>query len=397
MAEFPALPLFTDAYLADTRHLSAEEHGAYLLLLMCAWRTRGCALRDDDRFLARIAGVSPQKWRRLKPVLRDFFEVEDGLWRQKKLTDVYRGVETRVAKNRANGAKGGLAKARKARGERQQPGGGDTLPAKTKHQKPKPEPKPGAVSEIETPLETEAASGNKPGDRVGLGCASKPEGGAPTGGDAAAAQSAQDLRQIAQAAGLPRDSLDASVVSGWAAAGAQLAQDILPTIRRLYVRQAAKGEAPASLAYFGAAILQARDKRLRAVRSGRKHAADNPPAPVRRAFDPGCAADWRSFLGDPKSRFRGDYMSANWAIRRDHPVFQARSLGTDPRVAPNPLIPAAIYKPYGPAWGWRSCPGIGCGQDVDNASIAKQRAPQKAKKTVPQAVTEPATEKEEPQ
>lgn len=70
MAAFPAMPLFTDAYLADTRHLTTEEHGAYLLLLMCAWRSRGCALADDDKALARPALRQPagggygQRWKR---------------------------------------------------------------------------------------------------------------------------------------------------------------------------------------------------------------------------------------------------------------------------------------------------------------------------------------------
>ena len=88
VAEFPALPLFTDAYLADTRHLTAEEHGAYLLLLMCAWRTRGCALKDCDQTLARTVGVTRARWRKLKPVMLEFFTADGGVWQQKKLSDV---------------------------------------------------------------------------------------------------------------------------------------------------------------------------------------------------------------------------------------------------------------------------------------------------------------------
>jgi len=111
VAEFPALPFFTDAYLADTRHLTTEEHGAYLLLLMCAWRTRGCSLKDDDKLLSRMAGVTSTKWKRLKPVIQDFFTISNGRWYQKKLQYVYETVSRKVERNRANGAKGGRSTA----------------------------------------------------------------------------------------------------------------------------------------------------------------------------------------------------------------------------------------------------------------------------------------------
>lgn len=73
MAEFPALPLFTDAYLADTRHLNTEEHGAYLLLMMEAWRRPECSLPDDDRLLARLAGLPLDRWQEVRPVVMQFW------------------------------------------------------------------------------------------------------------------------------------------------------------------------------------------------------------------------------------------------------------------------------------------------------------------------------------
>lgn len=51
MAEFPALPLWTDAYLADTAHLSYEEHGLYFHILMTMWRTPGCQIPNDPEWV----------------------------------------------------------------------------------------------------------------------------------------------------------------------------------------------------------------------------------------------------------------------------------------------------------------------------------------------------------
>jgi uncharacterized protein YdaU (DUF1376 family) len=72
------MPVYIGDYLADTIHLSTEQHGAYLLLLFHLWR-RG-SLQDDDVVLAKITGLSPNVWLLCRAVLAEFFEIHDGFW-----------------------------------------------------------------------------------------------------------------------------------------------------------------------------------------------------------------------------------------------------------------------------------------------------------------------------
>jgi uncharacterized protein YdaU (DUF1376 family) len=113
MAAFPALPLWTDAYLADCGHLSDAEHGRYLLLLMAMWRAPECRLPNDDQFLARRFNRSGDDIRaQFRPLIVEFCQ-SDGNWiRQKRLTRERAYVRARskkqsdVAKSRWNNGKG---------------------------------------------------------------------------------------------------------------------------------------------------------------------------------------------------------------------------------------------------------------------------------------------------
>jgi uncharacterized protein YdaU (DUF1376 family) len=78
------MPFLVDKYLADTEHLSLEEHGAYCLLLFRMWQ-RGGNLPDNDVDLARLLGVSKFSWKGLKIRLGNFFEFHGGLVMQKRL------------------------------------------------------------------------------------------------------------------------------------------------------------------------------------------------------------------------------------------------------------------------------------------------------------------------
>jgi len=107
MAEFPALPLWTDAYLADTIHLTEEQHGIYMLLLMHCWRTPGCKIPNDDEWIA-LRFRRPIEWVRehVRPLLDEFFMSRNAMLSQKRLTAEHKYVtqrrlnRTRAAKSR---------------------------------------------------------------------------------------------------------------------------------------------------------------------------------------------------------------------------------------------------------------------------------------------------------
>jgi len=73
------MPLWIGSYLADTMHLTRDQHGGYLLLLFAYWRNKG-PLEDDAEDLANIAKATPAEWRKLGPRLAKFFTVADGYW-----------------------------------------------------------------------------------------------------------------------------------------------------------------------------------------------------------------------------------------------------------------------------------------------------------------------------
>lgn len=80
MTTRPWMPLYVADYRADTAHLSAAQHGAYLLLIMHYWQTGKLPL--DDSALARIACMSLAEWRRAKPVVSAFFTAD---WHHKRI------------------------------------------------------------------------------------------------------------------------------------------------------------------------------------------------------------------------------------------------------------------------------------------------------------------------
>jgi uncharacterized protein YdaU (DUF1376 family) len=112
MAKAPIMPVFTDALIGDTTHLSTEQFGAYVLILLATWRNNGRALPDDDARMARLCRAGVQRWRaKLRPALVEFFDISDGLWHQHRLEKEWARVTSLIAKRRASAAAGGRATA----------------------------------------------------------------------------------------------------------------------------------------------------------------------------------------------------------------------------------------------------------------------------------------------
>lgn len=84
MTALPYMPLYVADYLADAAHLTTEEHGAYLLLIMNYWQ-RGKPLPADPERLARIARLSNERWTDVERTLNEFFEVDGDVWRHKRI------------------------------------------------------------------------------------------------------------------------------------------------------------------------------------------------------------------------------------------------------------------------------------------------------------------------
>jgi uncharacterized protein YdaU (DUF1376 family) len=110
MAKAPVMPVWTDALVGDTTHLSAEQFGAYFLILIATWRNNGTALADDDERMAHISRVTLARWRKkIRPVLAEFFTIDGTGWHQQRLEAEWQRVSNLISKRRAIGASGGRA------------------------------------------------------------------------------------------------------------------------------------------------------------------------------------------------------------------------------------------------------------------------------------------------
>lgn len=112
MSSTPFMQLYVGDYLADTLDLTTEQHGAYLLILMTMWQ-HDAKLPNDPVKLARIARMTPAKFRPVWDEISRFFVVEGDKITNPRLTKEREKAAEKSTKRAAAGRAGGQAKALK--------------------------------------------------------------------------------------------------------------------------------------------------------------------------------------------------------------------------------------------------------------------------------------------
>lgn len=103
------MPFYVADYLRDTIHLTRDQHGGYMLLLMACWNGGG-RLPNDNGQLAAIAKATPAEWRKMAPVLRRFFKVDGDDLVHGRVVEEHEKAARLSEIRRQNGGKGGRPK-----------------------------------------------------------------------------------------------------------------------------------------------------------------------------------------------------------------------------------------------------------------------------------------------
>ena len=140
--------------------LTTVQHGAYFLLLMAYWRERS-PLKDSDDELRSITKTDRSEWKKMRPVIAEFFKVADGVWWHKRVEQEMAAADERSKKAKEKAQKGADARWK----DRQKGATGDapSIPQALPEDKPNQCPPP-------SPLPTELRSVKKSASAPGPAC-----------------------------------------------------------------------------------------------------------------------------------------------------------------------------------------------------------------------------------
>lgn len=88
---FSYFPFYTGDYLRDTRHLTPEEHGIYMLLLFYCWDQKGPAPLDERKLSGITNARSGGEIESMRRVLAEFFtRMDDGYYNKRVAEELIR-------------------------------------------------------------------------------------------------------------------------------------------------------------------------------------------------------------------------------------------------------------------------------------------------------------------
>ena len=119
MAALPYMQLYIADYLADTMHLSTEEHGAYLLLMFNYWQT-GKSIPKSR--LPKIARMSNERWLSVETSLKEFFTESGDEWIHERIERDLEAVRSSLKQKSAAGKASAIARKAKKGTEKQRGG-----------------------------------------------------------------------------------------------------------------------------------------------------------------------------------------------------------------------------------------------------------------------------------
>ncbi len=96
MTKFPHLPLFVESYTSDAGHLTFEEHGMYLSLMMLMWKTPGCRIPNDMDWIRRRLRATEDEMITIDLIIDEFMHRTGNWITQKRLQKEYDYVQKSV-------------------------------------------------------------------------------------------------------------------------------------------------------------------------------------------------------------------------------------------------------------------------------------------------------------
>jgi len=90
MAALPYIQLYVADYLADTMHLEAEEHGAYLMLIFNYWQTGKPIPKARAQAISRVPN---ERWNSVEQKLNEFFNDTGTHWQHNRIDEDLLRVE----------------------------------------------------------------------------------------------------------------------------------------------------------------------------------------------------------------------------------------------------------------------------------------------------------------